>query len=404
MVAGMPRIATPLTHTQIQRAKAKDREYNLADGGGLALRIRPSGSKQWIFNYTRPFTHQRTNLGFGSFPEVSLKQAREKRYNARILLSQGIDPKQHKDEEKRQQELAHAQTLRHVASLWLDVKKAKISDKHAQDLWRSIEQHVFPKLGHLPIHQITAPNAIDALRALESKGTYDTLQRICQRLNEVMRYAVNAGIIATNPLSGISQAFREPERRNMPALPTADLPALFQAFEQHQPDLAIRCVLEWQLHTMVRPGEATGACWSEIDFDQQVWNIPASRMKKKRPHSVPLTAQALAILELMRPISGHRIHVFPGYKNPKGPLHSATPNAALKRFGFKNTLVAHGFRSIASTTLNAEGFEHEIVEAALAHVTGNTVSRAYNRSDYLERRRKMMEWWSEFIEKTAQNL
>lgn len=394
----MARTTKPLTNTEVKQAKPKDKEYNLADGGGLALRVKTSGSKLWIFNYSRPHTKQRANISFGTFPEVSLAEARERRTAARELLAKDIDPKEHKDEQQRQKAEAHANTLEHVAANWFEIKKGKVTSNYAEDIWRSLNLHVFPKMGRLPLHKITAPIAIDSIKPIAAKGSLETVKRLCQRLNEVMTYAVNSGLLEANPLSGIGRAFQTPEKRNMPALKPAELPELLQRMANTQIKLATRTLILWQLHTMTRPSEAASTRWEEIDFVKALWHIPAERMKKDRPHTIPLSPQALALLELMKPISGHRDYVFTGDRDYSKPINEQTANAALKRMGFGGRTVAHGLRALASTTLNEQGFDPDVIEAALAHVDANEVRRAYNRAEYLERRKVMMLWWSEHIE------
>lgn len=217
-----------------------------------------------------------------------------------------------------------------------------------------------------------------------------------------MTYAVNTGLMHSNPLSGIKAAFEKPKKQNMPTIPPNQLPKLMKALSIASIKIITRSLIEWQLHTMIRPGEAAGTEWCEIDFENKLWNIPAERMKtKKRDHSIPLSEQALALLNNLKPISGHRKHVFPGDRKPKKHANTETANAALKRMGFKNMLVAHGMRSLASTTLNEQGFDPDVIESALAHSDKNEVRRAYNHAEYIERRKEMMSWWSQHIENAA---
>lgn len=256
-------------------------------------------------------------------------------------------------------------------------------------------------MGKLPIHKIKAPATIQALQPLAAKGSLETVKRVCQRLNEIMTYSVNTGIAEANPLTGIRDAFEAPSKKHMPALKPEELPELMRALTTASIKITTRCLIEWQLHTMVRPSEAAGTRWEEIDLEGQLWHIPAERMKKKHPHTVPLSPQTITLLEIMKPISGTREHVFVADRDPTKHTHQQTANMALKRMGFAGRLVAHGMRSTASTTLNEQGFDPDVVEAALAHVDSNEVRKAYNRSEYIERRKVMMNWWSEHIEKAA---
>jgi integrase len=375
--------------------------YALSDGGGLQLRIKPNGSKLWILDYYTPFTKKRTNMSFGNYPSVSIADARKLRDQAKALLAKDINPKEHRDESKRTSEQAHKNTLHLVASNWLEIKKSKVSTSHAMDSWRSLERHIFPSLGKLPIHQITATKAIETIKPIAAKGSLETVKRLCQRLNEIMVHAVNTGLITNNPLGGIRSAFQSPEKQHYPTLKPEQLPQLMQTLAMASIKRTTRCLIEWQLHTMVRPNEAAGAKWEEIEFKQKLWLIPAERMKKKKPHTVPLSAQALALLDVMRPISEKSDFIFPSDRNLRTHTNAQTANMALKRMGFEKQLVAHGLRALASTTLNEQGFDPDIIEAALAHVGDNEVRNAYNRAEYISRRIPMMEWWSKHIEQAA---
>ncbi len=397
----MARITKPLTNTEVKHAKPKTKIYTLSDGGGLQLRVKPNGSKHWLFDYYRPFTKKRTCLSFGAYPDLSLAAARNKRNAAKALLVKDIDPKEYRDETERLNETAHSNTLQFIASQWLEIKKAKVSANHAKDAWRSLELHIFPNLGKLPIHKVSAVKAIETIKPIAAKGSLETVKRLCQRLNEIMIYAVNTGLLPANPLSGISKAFQPPVKQHLPTLKPEQLPTLMKMLSIASIKLTTRCLIEWQLHTMVRPSEAAGARWDEIDFDKSLWNIPAKRMKKKKPHCVPLSSQCLELLDVMQPISSGSEFIFPSDRNPKAPTNSQTANTALKRMGFDKQLVAHGLRALASTTLNEQGFDPDIIEAALAHVGNNEVRNAYNRAEYLQRRIPVMNWWSDHIESAA---
>jgi len=397
----MARITKPLTNTEAQQAKPKEKEYNLVDGDGLALRVKPNGSKLWVFVYYRPYTKKRTSLSFGTYPTVSIADARKKRNSAKELLAKEIDPKDHRDEKKRLEEIAHSNTLEHIAAKWLEVKKTKVSADHAEDTWRSLELHIFPNLGKVPIHKIAAVKAIEIIEPIAAKGSLETVKRLCQRLNEIMVYAVNSGLIATNPLAGIGKAFQTPVKQHLPTLKPEQLPILLSTLSVASIKLTTRCLIEWQLHTMVRPSEAAGTRWDEINFDKALWHIPAERMKRKKPHTVPLSPQALALLEVMKPLSVKTDFVFPSYRDRKRHANPATANTAIKRMGFDKQLVAHGMRSLASTILNEEGFDPDVIEAALAHTGKNEVRNAYNRADYIERRKPIMNWWSDHIERAS---
>jgi len=401
-VTKMPKIPEPLTPKKIDAAKKKDKEYNLSDGQGLFLRIKPSGKKVWIFNYSEPFTKRRKNLTLGNYPDLSLKLAREKRQQNRELLAQDIDPISHRDEQFEAKRAAAGNTFKAVAERWFEIHSKDLKPGTAQKLWRSLENDVFPRIGSIPIKQLTAPKAIEAIEALTKRNSFEMARKVARRMNNVMSFACNVGYIKHNPLTGIKKVIPSSDVKNMPTLAPDELPELMRALNFANIKYVTRCLIEWQLHTMVRPGEAVQARWEEIDFDKAIWAIPAERMKMARPHEVPLTKQSLALLEFMQPLSGHREFIFPSDRAPLRHANKETANRALKRMGFEGRLVAHGLRALASTTLNEQGFDRDVIEVALAHKDKDKIRAAYNRSTYLKQRREMMEWWSEHIEEASQ--
>ncbi|MEZ8863127.1 integrase domain-containing protein [Vibrio sp. 10N.261.51.F11] len=397
----MAKITTRLSDKEIKASKPSDKEYNLFDGDGLRLRIKPNGSKHWLLNYYRPTNGKRANLSLGKYPNLSLANARKKSMEAKELIAQGVDPQEHKKQQLNEHKAIHEHTFLNVAHKWFEIKKDSVTPDYAVDIWRSLELHAFPSISKFPVKDIDAPLIIELLKPIEAKGSLETVKRLSQRLNEIMNYAANCGLVKANPLTGIRAAFKKPKKENMAALKPAELPELMGAIANASIKRTTRCLIEWQLHTMTRPSEASGARWCEIDIDEKVWTIPAERMKKRREHRIPLTESMLELLEVIKPISGHREFVFPSDRDPKKPCNSQTANMALKRMGFAGRLVSHGLRSLASTTLNEQGFEADIIEAALAHVDDNQVRSAYNRTDYLERRKPMMCWWSEHIDEAS---
>lgn len=397
----MPKLATPLTDTQIRHAKPRDKEYTLSHGQGLGVRVRTNGTKEWIFRYQRPYTKARTAIKLGNYPSITIKEAQKERDKYLNLLAKNIDPNNHRSDEVKKAQIDYNNTLAAVAYRWFEVKKTKVTPDFAKDIWRSLESHIFPSLGQIPIKNIDAPMVIEAINPVAARGNLETVKRLCQRLNEVMTYAVNTGTVHHNPLAGIRESFAKPIKRHNPTLPPDQLPSLMRTLNYASITLTTRVMIEWQLHTMVRPMESAGAEWSEIDLENNIWRIPANRMKKNREHIVPLTKQSIALLEVMKPISGKGKYIFPSQRNPHKHANEQSPNTALKRMGFKDTLTAHGMRALASTTLNEEGFDYDVIESALAHIEQNATRRAYNHAKYLERRRPMMEWWSSRIEEAA---
>ena len=393
--------ATRLSELKIRAAKPLEKDYVLVDGDGLQMRVRINGCKLWNFNYYHPVTKKRINMGLGTYPELSLAQARKMTIEARELLATGIDPKEQRDNLKQAKKAETEHTFQNVATAWYELKKDSVTPAYAEDIWRSLTLHVFPDLGTTPISAISAPQVINLLRPLETKGSLETVKRLSQRLNEIMTYGVNSGLIHANPLSGIRSVFKKPKKKNMAALAPDELNELMVAIANASIKRTTRCLIEWQLNTMTRPAEAATTRWEDIDFEKKIWTIPAKRMKKRRIHIVPLTDQALALLEAIKPYSGHREYVFPADRDPRTHCNSQTANMALKRMGFEGRLVSHGMRSMASTILNEHGWDPELIEVALAHVDKDEVRSAYNRAEYIERRRPMMAWWSEHIQEAA---
>jgi integrase len=397
----MARKTTQLTNTEVKQAKPRDKEYSLADGEGLYLRIKPNGSKLWLFNYQHPVTKKRNNLSLGSYPALSIAKARELRKAAREQLANKIDPKSQREEIQAKKLIEQQNTLRAVTLLWLETKKARVSPGQVINITNSFKNHIFPKLGVKPINELTAPMVIAVIKKVENKGSFDLAKRLCARINEVMKFAVNTGMLESNVLTGIGSMFAPPVVTHRATVKPEQLSWLLKKINIANIKIVTRCLIEWQMHSMVRPSEAAGATWQEIDLDKGVWKIPAERMKMKLPHLVPLTAQMLKILELLKSFHSHSNYLFPSYKHSQGHLHKETVNNAFKRMGLQGIQTAHGLRSLASTALNDQGFDYDVIEAALAHIDQNEVRRAYNHSDYLVRRKVIMTWWSDHIEQAA---
>lgn len=398
----MPRVTKRLTHAEVDRSKSKDKDYTLQDGDGLYLLIKANGSKSWRFNYYRPGStpKKRALLSFGLYPDVTLAAAREKREQARSLVASGIDPqirfKQLNDATQSKDYLLFTA----VAKSWFDVKKTTVAAQHANNIWRSLEINLFPFIGSRNISDLKPRDFIVALEPVKFRGSLETLRRLIQRINEIMIYAINLGFIDINPASGISYAFAKPKKNHQPSIRPERLPDFLSALRTEHVSVQTQCLILWQLLTAVRPSEASSAEWSDIDIESMRWVIPPEKMKMKREHTVPLSSQAISILNFMHSISGHRQFVFPGFTNPNKPMSSQTANNAIKRIGFKGELVSHGLRSIASTAMNEAGFNPDVIEATLAHMDKDNVRRAYNRSVYLEQRVELMQWWGNFVERS----
>lgn len=397
----MARKVLPLSDTQIKQAKPRDKDYELSDGGGLMLKVRKSGTKTWIFRYQKPITDKRNNISLGSYPELSLANARKKRSEARELLAQGIDPQIHRNEQNQNAKDALENTFGKFADKWIELKRKQVKKETADKAWQQMKKHVLPTLENVPIHLIKPKLVIDILKPIEAEGKLETVKRLCRNSNEVMRLAVASGRIEVNYLADITRLFAAPKKKNMATIKPERLPELMKALANASINRSTRCLVEWQLHTMTRPGEAATAKWCDINFEKKQWIIPEEIMKMNRPHIIPLSEQALSLLKVIQQMSGHREYLFPNHRDPRKHASKQSVNMALKRMGFAGELVSHGLRSLASTTLNEQGFDHDVIEVCLAHVDKNDVRAAYNRAEYLERRKEVMNWWSSHIEKAA---
>ena len=371
----MARRASPLTDTEIKKAKPKEKEYILCDSHGLSLRIKPNGSKLWLFNYTRPILGTRTNLGLGTYPIVSLAEARMLRDDCRKLLAQQIDPKKHREE--------------------------LVEEKTINKYWRNLELHLLPLIDKYSIKEIQPSLVVPMLKKVEENGSPDMVNRLCGHLNEILNFAVNSGLIESNSCLKISSTFKSVRQRNNPRVSSEEIPTLIKRIHSANIKKKTKLLILFQLLTMVRPSEASNAAWNEFDFDKKEWTIPAERMKARFSHTVPLSSQVMALIEQLRPMTGHTKYLFTHRSDLNKTMSSSTVNMALKKMGYEGQQTAHGFRGLARTFLAEQGVQHEHAEACLARKTGGQVSLAYNHANYLEQRRDIMQMWGDYIEKCS---
>lgn len=400
----MAKIVPPLSDSQIKNSKPREKEYNLSDSHGLTVRVKPSGAKLWRFNYQRPISKKRANLSLGKYPDLSLAKARLKAVAARELLAIGIDPKEHRDNELKEKQAILLHSFEIVATEWLKLKASEVKEGTYKTISNTLVIHIFPVIGKTPITAITAPEVINALRPIEAKGNLEVIARVCQYLNQIMRYAVNHGIIHHNPLEGIKEVFKSAKATNNPHVKPEQLSELLNAISTANIKKVTHCLILWQLHTMTRPSETALAEWSEIDLENNLWVIPAERIKTGLVHKVPLTPQTLEILEKIKPISSHSKYIFPADRNPNAHANKASANMALKRMGYQGKQTSHGLRGLARTTLSDHSFNYEASEACLSHKVGNSVSQSYNHSTYLNQRIEIMKWWSNHIDDASNRL
>jgi integrase len=384
----------PLTNTAIRNAKPRSKRYRLFDSQGLYVEVAPNGGKWWRLKYRIQKKEKRLSLGV--YPEVSLKEARVKRDQARLLISTGTDP----IEVRKTQPVFNSVSFEAVAREWFSAFAPSWATSHANRIIRRLENDVFPWLGLCPIDQIEPPALLEVARRIENRGALETAHRAMRNCGQVFRYAVATGRAGRDPTADLKGALSPVRAKHHPSItdPRA-IGELLRSIEGYEGSLVARCALQFAPLVFVRPGELRHAAWSEINLAESEWRIPAKKMKNRQPHIVPLARQSIAILSELHAFSGSFEHVFPSVRTVKRPMSENTINAALRRLGYpKDQMTGHGFRSIASTLLNEQGWNRDAIERQLAHTERNTVRAAYNYADYLEDRKRMMQWWADYLD------
>lgn len=389
----------PLTDAAVRNAKPREKPYKIFDAGGLFLWIQPSGGKWWRYKYR--FAGKEKLLALGSYPDVSLADARERHTEARKVLANGNDPAEVKKDAKRQALLNSVTTFEALAREWCESRKHKWVTSYGEAMLTRLESHVFPKIGSRPIADITAPELLAVLRIVESTGALDLAQRLLQASGQIFRYAIATGRAERNPAVDLRGALKPPVRKHQAYLKADELPEYLQKLDAYDGSLQTKLALKFLLLTFVRTGELRGAEWKEFNLDEAVWRIPAERMKMRSPHIVPLSRQAVDVLRKLHPLTGQWRFVFPNQHKPSGCMSENTMLFGLYRMGYHSKATGHGFRSTASTILNEHGFAPDVIERQLAHVERNQVRAAYNHAQYLPERREMMQWWADFLDRQA---
>jgi integrase len=390
-----------LSDAKVRNAKPQAKPYKIADGDGMFLLVTPNGSKYWRFKYY--YGGKERLLALGVYPEVSLLDAREKRLIARKALAAGNDPSQAKREAKRQIILKAGNTFEGIAREWFEHRKHEWVEKYAERLMARLDTYVFPKIGNRPITDVNAPDMLEMLRAVEAKGVLDTTHRVMQTCGQIFMYAIATGRALRNPIPDLRGAIKAPVTKHHAYLKAKEIPDFLKRLEAYEGIPLTKLALRLLLLTFVRTTELRAAKWSEIDFDNAEWRIPAERMKMKEQHIVPLSRQSLEILEKLQKISGNREYIFPNQKNLHAYMSENTMLYALYRMGYHLQTTGHGFRSTASTVLNENGFEADVIERQLAHSERNAIRAAYNHAQYLSERRRMMQWWGDYLDTAAKN-
>ena len=387
----------PLTDTAIRNAKLEDKPYKLTDGRGLYLLVNKSGK---YFRWDYRFAGKRKTLALGVYPEIRLKEAREKHEDLRRLLAEGIDPIEYRRQAKAQSLSETTNSFETVAREWFLKNKHVWTEKHAQTIISRPENNIFPWLGGMATSSITAPMLLESLRRIEDRGAIETAHRVKQICGQVFRYAIATGRGERDPSADLKGALPPTKPKHMATITSPDkIGELMRAIDGYQGNLITRCALKFAPLTFVRPGELRHAEWVEINIEEQVWKIPAEKMKMRSVHIVPLSRQAIVVLEEILPLTGDGKYVFPSLRTGSRPMSENTVLAALRRMGYaKEEMTGHGFRGMASTVLHEKGWSTDVIERQLAHAEGNSVKAAYNHAQHLPERRKMMQWWADYLE------
>jgi integrase len=400
-----------LTDPAIRNAKPQAKPYNLPDGGGLGLEVQPSGAKWWRLRFR--VDGKERMLSLGTHPEVSLKDARERREQVRRDLAAGIDPSAKRKAEKETRTELAANTFEAVAREWHKaVHTAKVSEGHAARNLLRLEQDAFPWFGALPIADITAPKLLEALRKVEARGAIETAHRVRQVCGQVFRYGIATGRCERDPAADLRDTLQPVIVTHHAAiLDPKQVGALLRAFDDYQGMPTTRAALKLAPLVFLRPGELRQAEWAEFDLDAGMWTIPAARMKRTKqqkvsgaPHLVPLSSQAVAILRDLEPLTGRGRYLFPSPRGATRPMSENGVLSALRRMGYgKDEMSGHGFRAMARTLMAERlNIPEAVIEAQLAHAVKDSLGRAYNRTEFVEQRRQMMQRWADYLDSLKQ--
>jgi integrase len=388
----------PLTDTAIKKAKPGAKPVKLSDGRGLYLLVSPAGSKAVALEV--PVPRQGKGHGAGRVPRCVAGRGREGLDAARKVLAGGSDPMVARKADKAATRAAAENSFEAVARIWWAHWKPARSEQHAGQVMRRFEADVFPHIGARPVAEIQAPELVAMVKSIAGRGVNDLAKRALQTSGQVFRYAIAHGLAQRNPAADIrpSDLLASRQKRNMARIDGKELPELMRRIDAYQGTPVTRLAMKLMALTFVRTSELIGARWEEFDLDGMRWDIPASRMKMKTPHIVPLSTQAVSVLKTLHLVTGHSPMLFPGERDHEKSMSNNTILKALERMGYKGRMTGHGFRGVASTLLHEMGFDHAHIELQLAHQERDEVSAAYNHATYLKQRAKMMQDWGDYLE------
>ena len=383
-----------LSDTRVRAAKPRDRAYKLYDERGLFLFVTPTGGRLWRLKYR--LRDREKLISLGAYPDVGLKRAREKRDEARKLLADGVDP----SAERQERRTALLETFEGVAEEWLELQSKSLAAETISILGTRLKSALYPYLGSRPITAITAQELLGALRRIEARGRHETAHRVRALAGRVLRYAVATGRAQHDVAADLKDALAPVKSRNFASVTDpVRVGELMRAIDGYTGHPVTALALKLAPLVFVRPGELRAAEWTEFDLLAAEWRIPGARMKMGDPHIVPLSRQALAILRELEPLARGGRYLFPSLRTRDRPMSNNTINAALRRLGYTSQeQTGHGFRTMASTLLNEQGFPPDVIELQLAHSDRNKVRAAYNKAQRLSERRKMMQAWADYLD------
>lgn len=388
-----------LTDISVRNAKPKEKQYKLSDSGGLYLLIKPNGGKFWRLKYR--IAGKEKLLSIGAYPIITLAEAREKSLQAKRLLIDNVDPSAAKKEAKIQQKVDSESSFEKIARQWHENQAHSWTARHANYVIRRLEADVFPGLGHRDIKEITPPELLSVLRGIEARGAIDIAHRAQQTCGQIFRYAIAIGKADRDISADLRGALKTRKKENYARLEAKELPEFIRKLEEYDGELQTKLAMKLLILTFVRSGELRGARWDEFDLVKGEWRIPADRMKMRDPHIVPLSSQALQIIEELKPLTCHSDYLFPNRNKPMTFISENTLLYCMYRMGYHSRATVHGFRATASTILNEHGFAPDVIERQLAHAERNKVRASYNHAQYLPERRKLMQWWGEYVADAA---
>ncbi|HBA1922877.1 TPA: tyrosine-type recombinase/integrase [Escherichia coli] len=385
----------PLNDMQIRRAKPEAKAYTLGDGQGLSLLVEPNGSKSWRFRYR--YAGKPKMISLGVYPTITLAEARSRRDEARKIVAEGKNPSEVRKEQKLALRIQSENAFEKIAREWHRMKSLKWSAGYASDIMEAFQNDIFPYVGTRPIGEIKPLELLNVLRKIEKRGALEKMRKVRQRCSEVFRYAIATGRAEFNPAADLSSALEVHKSNHFPFLKSDEIPDFLRALDRYTGSQLVVIATKLLMITGVRTIELRTALWSEFDLDNAIWEIPAERMKMRRSHLVPLSTQALDLLNELKIMTGNYRYVFPGRNDPNKPMSEASINQVIKRIGYGGKLTGHGFRHMMSTLLHEQGFDSFGIEIQLAHVDKNSIRGTYNHALYLEKRRDMLQWYSSFI-------